>query len=103
MFPSGAPCATVDRVASFLVETYLAPQPSALSEGVRRARRAAEVGDGVAYLRSTYVPADETCLHLFEAVSAGALTRAAEIADLGHLRVVEVVESGTPASEETPA
>jgi uncharacterized protein YchJ len=91
------------RMRSVLVESYLAKQPAALAEAIARARRAAELGDRVAYLRSTYVPADETCLHLFEAPSAAALGEAARLADLSHLRIVETIETAAQARLGAPA
>jgi hypothetical protein len=87
-------------VPSFLIESYTVADRFALEDALARARRAAELGDGVSYLRTTCVPADETCLHLFEAPSLAVLGEAARLAGLGHLRIVEAVETAAPASGE---
>lgn len=87
-------------VASFIIECYLAKDPSAMEDALARARRAADVGDGVSYLRTTYIPGDETCLHLFEAPSSGVLGEAARLAALGDVRIVEAIERTAPAREE---
>jgi hypothetical protein len=58
----------------YLVEVYL-PRSQAHEAGAtgRRARAAAEAlaleGVPIRYVRTTYVPDDETCFHLFEAAS----------------------------------
>ena len=80
---------------SYLVESYLPAQPNLLAEARARARRAAELGPGVRYLRTTFLPEEETCFHLFEAPSATALGEAAARARLGHTRIIEALE--TPA------
>jgi hypothetical protein len=80
---------------SYLVESYLPAQPKLLAEARSRARRAAELAPGVRYLRTTFLPEEETCFHLFEAPSATALGEAARRAQLGHTRIVEALE--TPA------
>jgi hypothetical protein len=78
---------------SYFVETYLPAQPRRLAEACARARRAAELGPGVRYLRTTFLPEEETCFHLFEAPSPAALGEAARLARLGHTRIVEAVET----------
>ncbi len=55
---------------SYLVESYLADSETALENARGRARRTAELGAGVRYVRTTFLPGDETILHLFEAPSA---------------------------------
>jgi hypothetical protein len=80
-------------VPSYLVEVFL-PQSgadAALAAG-RRARAAAtelsSEGVAVSYVRTTFLPEDETCFHLFEAVSAGAVEEVSRRAQLGRARVV---------------
>jgi Protein of unknown function (DUF4242) len=80
---------------SYFVESYLPAQPRRLAEARARARRVAELGDGVRYVRTTFLPEEETCFHLFEAPSSAALGEAARRAQLGHTRIVEALE--TPA------
>ena len=77
---------------SYLVESYLADSPGAVDDARERARRTADLGVGVRYLRTTFLPDDETILHLFEAPSAEALDEAGRQAALPFERIVEAVE-----------
>jgi hypothetical protein len=77
---------------SYLVESYLSNSAAALEDACRRARRAAERTPGVRHVRRTFIPGDETILHLFEAPSAEALDRAGRLAALALERIVEAVE-----------
>jgi hypothetical protein len=81
-------------MTSFLVEAYT-PAMVNLVEVEARARRAAaqlaEAGTEVRYLHAIFVPADETCFHLFEAASADAVRAASERAGLSAQRIVEAV------------
>jgi len=74
----------------YLVESYAAK--GVVDDQRERARRTAELGDGIRYLRTTYLPTDETVLHLFVAPSAEALDRAGRLAALPFERIVEAVE-----------
>jgi hypothetical protein len=85
-------------VPSFLVEAYGAG-PSAVDDARTRAQRTAELGDGVRYVRTTYLPGDETILHLFEAPSAAALGDAGRRAALPYERIVEAVEGSREYGE----
>ncbi len=87
---------------SYLVESYVAGTPSAVADARERARRAAELGDGVRYVRTTFLPGDETIMHLFEAPSAAALEDAGRRAELPFERIVEAVEGTPVASREAP-
>ena len=86
---------------SYLVEVYL-PRSRAPEAAVtaRRARAAAEElsreGAPIRYVRTTFLPGDETCFHLFEAASAEVVEDAVGRAKLGRARVVPAVESGRP-------
>lgn len=83
---------------TYVVESYAG---ECLVEDQReRARRAAEHGTGIRYLRTTFLPGDETVLHLFEAPSAEALGRAGRAVALSFERIVEAVENSAPS---TPA
>jgi hypothetical protein len=81
-------------MASYLVETYL-PRGYVLSEAVARMRAAAEAsslqGVPVRYLRSIFVPEDETCFHLLEGPSTDAVAQVGERAGLVGNRVVEAI------------
>ena len=72
------------------MESYAAD--GAVEEARERARQAALLEPGVQYVRSTFVPADEFVLHVFEAPSAEALHRAGRRAALQYQRIVEAME-----------
>jgi uncharacterized protein DUF4242 len=82
---------------SYVVESYL-PRLGSVSfdEASARARAAAEElaarGTSIRYLRSLYLPSDDTCFHLFEAGSAAAVDEVSSRASLLHDRIVEAVE-----------
>jgi hypothetical protein len=80
-------------VPRYLIEAYVTAQPGQLETARRRAHRAAQLGEHVRYLRTTFVPRDETCFHLFDAPSSAALGAATRLAELDHLRIVEAVEA----------
>jgi hypothetical protein len=89
----------VGVVRSYLVEIFLARSGAdGREECDRRARSAAEEltrnGSRVLFVGSTYVPEDEMCFFTFDAASRGVVERAAKLAGLEAMRVVEVVSSG---------
>ena len=75
----------------FLVESYLADSSAAFDDARERARITAEQGDDVHYVESTYVPGDETVLHLFDAPSIAALEQAGRSVGLQFERIVAAV------------
>ena len=75
----------------YVVESYATGQE--VEQARERARRAAELDPGVRYVRTTFLPGDETVLHVFEAPSAEALDRAGRLANLRYERIVEAVEA----------
>jgi hypothetical protein len=77
---------------NFLVESYLVDAPAAVELARERARAVADEEAGVRYVRTTFIPGDETILHIFEAPSLAALRRAARRGGLAYDRVVEAVE-----------
>jgi hypothetical protein len=86
-------------MTEFLVEFYLSrTDTAAFGRSVRRARLAAEKqtrqGTPVRYLRSMYLPDDETCFLLYEAGSAEAARRAAALAAIAFEQVSEVIGDG---------
>jgi len=81
---------------SYLVESYLANSSSAAAQACEHARSLTDERAGVRYLRTTFLPGDETIFHVFEAPSIAALRHAARCADLQCERIVDVVE--TPAA-----
>ena len=80
---------------TYIVESYATD--SSVGDQRVRAARAASVGSGITYIRTTIVPGDQTVLHLFEAASSEALQGAVEVAALDWDRIVEVVEVGDPS------
>jgi len=50
----------------------------------------------IRYVRTTFLPDDETCFHLFEAVSANAVEELSRRASLGRARVVPAIEASRP-------
>ena len=88
---------------SFLAETYLPRPGKARLRSAQRARAAAkklaEHGTPIRFVRSIYVPNDEICFLVFDAISADAVEDACTRAGLRFERVVEVVESPPRASK----
>jgi hypothetical protein len=86
---------------SYLVEVYL-PRSRAHDARAtgRRARAAAEQlsreGVPIRYVRTTYLPDDETCFHHFEARTPAAVEEASRRAALGRARIVPAIEVSQP-------
>jgi hypothetical protein len=80
-------------VPSYIVEGYSPDSQAALAQARERAVRAAMLGAGVRYVRTTFLPEDEVVLHLFEAPSAAILDDAGRRADLSFERIVEARDS----------
>lgn len=79
-------------MAEYLLELYVSrSDAAAVGQESERARRAALelTGEGtpVRYLRSIFVPEDETCFLLYQAESIDAVRLAAERAGLGNARI----------------
>jgi hypothetical protein len=84
-------------MATFLVEVYASQQNKAARAKLEaRCRVAAEAasreGSEIRYLRSIFVPKDETCFYLFEGPSADAVRELGERAGLAPLRIVEAFD-----------
>jgi hypothetical protein len=79
-------------MATFMLEAYV-PRGSALAELESQARSAGETAmrDGlpVGYVRSVFLPGEETCFHVFRAASAEILANAARRASLQFIRITE--------------
>lgn len=85
----------------FLVETYLPSSRSTEVEAAAaRSRAAAEelAGEGAAirFVRTTFLPDDETCFHLFEAATHELVEEAARRAGIARARITVAVESSHP-------
>lgn len=85
-------------MAEFLVELYVSrTDGAAVESGAERARDAAEQltreGRPVRFVRSIFVPEDETCFYLYEAASAEQVREAARRAALPFERVAKAVSA----------
>ena len=83
---------------TYLVECYLprthATELAEVAARLSARHRRNEHADQLArYVRSTYVPEDEICFHLFEAESVDAVGEAARRASLTFDRIVEAEEN----------
>jgi Nickel responsive protein SCO4226-like len=87
---------------SYVVESYAADSQTVFDEARAQARRVEELGEGVRYVRTTFLPDDQTMLHVFEAPSAEELDRAGRLAALPYERIVVAVE-GAESTEEREA
>lgn len=76
----------------FLVESYVVESPTAFDDACARARLTARAGAGISYVHTTFLPGDETVLHLFDAPSAAALDAAGRHVGLQFERIVEAIE-----------
>jgi len=88
-------------MAEFLIEVY-APQhePSAAVRARIAAEEMTREGTPVRYLRSIFVPEDETCFYLNEARSAEAVRAAAARAELRSDHLAEAVTEPRGADDE---
>jgi hypothetical protein len=92
-------------MAEFLLEVYATwTDPRAVDEAARRARSAAvslaSEGPHVRYVRSIFVPEDETCFYVYEAESAGTVREVARRAGLSVDRVVETRSAEAKGEEQ---
>ena len=92
----------LESVPRFLVESYVAASSAAFDDACARARQTAEGGREVRYVDTTYLPGDETVLHLFDAPSAEALDEAGRRAGLQFERIVLAVNDSADRRKENP-
>ena len=85
----------------FLVETHVSDSSTAFDDACERARLTAKAGPGVSYVHTTFLPGDETVLHLFEADSTAALESAGRKVGLRFERIVEAIEDTADQRKET--
>ena len=81
----------------YLVEAYVPRSRAGEARAAGgHARTAAETlvreGTPVRYVRTTFLPEDETCFHVFEAASEEAVREVCRRAGLGSGRIVPAVE-----------
>ena len=90
-------------MAEFVIEVYVPrPQQRAVAREAERLRELAEQlstdRTEVRYLRSLYIPEDETCFFVFEADSAITVERLAARSGLAGPRVAQADVPPTPTS-----
>jgi hypothetical protein len=88
-------------VPRFLVESYVASSSDDVDEACARARSTAGAAEGVRYVETTYLPGDDTVLHVFDAPSEEALALAGRSAGLEFERIVPAVQTSGNEREET--
>lgn len=86
----------------FLVESYVASSSDDVDEACARARSTAGADAGVRYVETTYLPGDDTVLHVFDAPSMDALVRAGRSVGLEYERIVPAVQASGNPREEAP-
>jgi hypothetical protein len=91
-------------VPGYIVEVYLPRSHADEAHAAgQRARVAVDemTGEGasISYVRTTFLPYDETCFHLFEASSAEAVEEVSRRAALGRGRVIAVIDASDPNGE----
>lgn len=86
---------TLQGVPRFLVESYVATSSAAFDDARAQARLTARSARDVSYVETTYLPGDETVLHLFDAPSAETLAAAGRRAGLEFERIVPAVSDAT--------
>ena len=84
-------------MGEYMVESYVSAEPSMRWRGAAKQAEAGtnlpkQEGNSVRYVRSIFVPEDETCLHVFEGPSLYAIQTATERAGIRFERIVEVMQ-----------
>ena len=80
------------NVAKYLVEAYLADSPAALAHASESARLLAELDREIRYIRTTFLPGEESVFHVFEASSPSVVIAAANEVELPVERITEAFE-----------
>ena len=88
-------------MAEFLVEAYASRvategDPPPVHDVSRAAEELTREGTPVRFLRTIFVPAEETCFYLYQASSVKAVVEAAGRAGLKFERVTEAFSDGDP-------
>jgi len=87
-------------MAIFAAEVYAPGSGTSLDELSQRLRDAAAAittdGAAVRYVRSLFLPGDETCFHVFEADSTASVSDTTRRAGVLCARIVEAIEGRTP-------
>lgn len=96
LFRRSTPARSVRDVPEFAAEQYVSrTETLATKRAAGRARAAAEElsreGNAIEFVRSIFVPEDETCLYLYRADSRDVVLEGARRAGLRFERVVEAI------------
>lgn len=83
----------VERVVPGLTAELLVEAQRCLQDAVRRVSHGGAV---VRYLRCTFIPDQDRCLDLFEAVSTDDVRRVNDIAQVPYRRIGETYEAADP-------
>jgi hypothetical protein len=94
---------SVDGVTVYLLEAYLGRSQSGELAGIAKRLRKAAQGQPVRYVRSTYVPEDETCFHYVEAHSVSAAEALARRAQLTFDRILEARSAAVSSETDSKA
>jgi hypothetical protein len=81
---------------SYVIEAYVPRSDDGVASAGRTKAAVAELsreGVEIRYVRTTFLPDDETCFHLVEASSCEHVAELCRRAGLGHGRVVGAVET----------
>jgi hypothetical protein len=89
-------------VARYLVESYLADTPTALEQACRSARLLTELDRDIQYVRTTFLPGEESVFHVFEATSSTVVIAAADQVALPVDRISEAFEDDADDSRTQP-
>lgn len=73
---------------SYLAELYLPAASAERQEALARAARACASPD-IRYVRSIFLPDEETCFHEYESASADGLAAALTLAEIRYERLIE--------------
>jgi uncharacterized protein DUF4242 len=73
--------------------------PQLTDAGRSASERLKRAGVPVRFVRSIFVPEDDTCFHLYQAASAGAVREAAENAGTGFRRIHAADASAIPVDQ----
>jgi len=84
-------------MSKYLVEAFVprsqAPEARAAARDARTAaHQLAREGTPIRYVRTTFLPDDETCFHVFEAASEEVVAEACRRAGIGPGRIVWAIE-----------
>ena len=79
---------------TYLVEAYVpGSDGTSWDRAAAVAEQLSDEGVPIRYVRTTFLPDDETCFYVFEAATTAAVAEACRRAALGRVRIVPAIES----------